>query len=209
MLRPLDRRAHATAALLSAGVAVAAIEVGCSGGGDASTTTFGAGGSLSVVASSSVAASSTFATTVGVGGAPPTFGCNPLTNQGCDEGETCDAEHGELAFVCYAGESTLAICASCGPDKGYCKAGATCFQGLCQKYCCTDSDCSSAARCDKGILSSFGMGEVGVCRIVHSTEAGGGGAGGAGGGAPPPPEPDCSAPAASPSQGDCVPSGPT
>lgn len=160
----------------------------------------GAGGALAVVASSTAAGSSTFASAVGSGGAPPTFGCNPLTSEGCDVGATCDADYGAFAFVCYEGEAVRAPCEACGPAKGYCAAGATCFLGQCHAFCCDDTDCSESARCDRDALTPFGSGEVGLCRVFPEQGAGGGG------GAPPEkPSPDCQPPSPAPSQGSCVP----
>jgi len=163
----------------------------------------GAGGSLAVVASSSASGSSTFASASSAGGAAPTFGCNPVSGEGCDQGETCDVDYGALAFFCYEGDATLGLCASCGPSKGYCAPGSTCYLGACHAFCCDDADCGTGARCDRDVLATFGSGQVGVCRLF---DEGAGGAGGSGG-APPakPPTPDCAASTPRPSQGSCVP----
>lgn len=170
----------------------------------------GAGGALAVVASSSIMGSSTFASAGSTGGAPPSFGCNPVTNEGCDVGEVCDTQYADHAFVCYPIDGALDRCAPCGPSKGYCRQGLTCFEGLCQKFCCADVDCSLDARCDKELLLEFGMGQVGLCRVDSGRSSGVGGAGGAGGAAQPAsPEPDCAAPEPSESEGDCVPPAPT
>ncbi len=181
---------------------------GCSTDETGAKTTLGGSGGATTVVSTNAAASSTFATSVGAGGAPATFSCNPVTNEGCSATEACDTDYEHLAFVCYSGDASLALCTPCGPAKAYCKSGSSCVGGLCLKYCCTDADCGTGATCDTKMLPKFGSGQVGLCRVFPEPGAGGGGgggAGGAGGATAKDPEPDCNAPMEAPSLGSCVP----
>ncbi len=199
---------------LAFGIALgAAALVGASASCEKSETAASTSAAVSTPAAassgSSTGASSSFATGTGAGGAPATFTCNPVTNQGCQAGETCDVDYQHLAFVCYGGQSTLDLCASCGPAKLYCHAGATCVGGTCLKFCCENVDCAAGATCDKTVLPKFGMGQVGLCKVypgAGSGGSGGGGGSGGSGGSPTAPEPDCKAALDSPSKGSCVPS---
>ena len=181
-------------------VAFVAVWSGCRSAETALVASAASSSSALASSGSSAVASSTFATSVGAGGAPATFSCNPVTNDGCLEGETCDTDYEHLAFICYGGSNTLEPCASCGPQKAYCKSGTTCVGAKCLTYCCDDGDCAEGATCDTKMLPKFGTGQVGLCRVFADA-----GSGGAGGAAPKDPEPDCKAPLTAPSQGSCVP----
>ena len=160
--------------------------------------------------SNAASSSSKAAATVGSGGAPATFSCNPVSGEGCAKNEACDTDYADFAFVCYGGASTNALCADCGQEHGYCKPGSSCVAGKCVKFCCSDADCSKKAFCDKTGLAKFGKGVVGLCMLGDAGTGAGGaggatGSGGAGGSSPPPVGPDCAAPVASASKGMCVP----
>ncbi len=69
------------------------------------------------------------------------FGCNPITNEGCNAGagEACDlTANGN--FECVNGAHNLGACAPC--STGQCQAGMTCeITPSCTKFCCDDTDC--------------------------------------------------------------------
>jgi hypothetical protein len=92
---------------------------------------------------------------------PPDPTCNPITNQGCDEGSSCDFafdNFGQPFFKCWALPApTVAQCAVCDDKNTACLPGFTCF-GTCAKFCCSDDECGSTA-CDF-TQGAFG---VGVC----------------------------------------------
>ncbi|HHH29620.1 MAG TPA: hypothetical protein ENK57_14915 [Polyangiaceae bacterium] len=155
------------------------------------------------------------------------YGCNPITNDGCDEaaGQACDVNYGTYRFQCFDGPNEVALCESCGQADGFCAPGSTCFGGDCARFCCDDDDCSPDSACDHAPLEDFGMGEVGLCLRKPAMGTGGagggnGGAGGAGGaalggaggtsaggagGTDPHPTIDCQPPSPPPSGGACVP----
>jgi hypothetical protein len=109
---------------------------------------------------------------------PPTYGCNPVTNEGCDTAgnEACDVNFTAKVFQCYGPPNQGEPCAPCGEDEGWCQPSFGCLDGRCAKLCCEDADCGPEAACDHTIYSQIGNGEVGAC-------VGGAGGGGAGGGA--------------------------
>lgn len=104
--------------------------------------------------------------------------CNPVTNAPCDTaaGQACDV--GQGGFQCYDPPNNNDLCAACGDQAGYCKAGMTCAGTganndvpKCVRFCCSNEDCGAMGSCN--FESSYKP--VGVC------VEGGGGAGGAGG----------------------------
>jgi len=85
--------------------------------------------------------------------------CNPITNEGCAAGESCDISPN--GFVCYDSGNTHAICEDCGAagDNVFCVEGLTCI-GKCAKFCCDDGDCGDGT-CQKGAFMANP--EVGYC----------------------------------------------
>ena len=70
---------------------------------------------------------------------PGAYPCNPVTNDGCDEGSACDAVAG--SFACVVGSHGFELCEECTPTS--CRPGSTCNPFLgCMKYCCDDADCA-------------------------------------------------------------------
>jgi len=82
--------------------------------------------------------------------------CNPVTNEPCDPGYTCDTD--DDGFRCWPGPSDdHALCETCGVQDS-CAAGLRCF-GVCGKFCCGDAECAPGT-CQK----DFGFpSNVGVC----------------------------------------------
>ncbi len=171
--------------VLFAPVAVTTAWVGCTANDsriDPPTTA-----SSSSSSSSSTSASSSSSS--GAGGATPIYGCNPLTNDGCGEGQACDANYGTFRFQCFDGPNEVDLCDACGQADGFCAPGSTCLAGDCARFCCDDGDCGPDGVCDHDPLVDFGAGEVGLCLRAPAMGTGGGGGGG---GAP------CAMPAAAP-----------
>jgi hypothetical protein len=77
---------------------------------------------------------------------PPDPTCNPITNQGCADGEACDFvfdQNGQGSFKCYGAPApTEKQCAMCDDQNTACLPGFTCL-GTCAKFCCSDSECGS------------------------------------------------------------------
>jgi hypothetical protein len=82
--------------------------------------------------------------------------CNPVTNEPCAAGQTCDTTSnacGEVnGLACYGGNNSAELCALCSATEGpFCAAGLACTSvsgdvTACARYCCTDADCGSG-RC--------------------------------------------------------------
>ncbi len=72
--------------------------------------------------------------------------CDPVSNDGCNtaSGETCawTESFRVKAFTCEQG-GTKEVGDPCStlPGSTLCTGGATCFQGECVSYCCSDTDC--------------------------------------------------------------------
>jgi len=87
--------------------------------------------------------------------------CNPVTNDGCMPGETCDLG---TNFQCSPLTGTeTSVCGQCdNANDEYCGLGLTCDsyadKGKCFRYCCTDEDCGAGNTC----VAYYGFG-VGVC----------------------------------------------
>ncbi|HTJ81170.1 MAG TPA: hypothetical protein VL400_05580 [Polyangiaceae bacterium] len=87
--------------------------------------------------------------------------CNPVTNEGCMAGETCDLSGN---FKCLPLTGTeAAVCGACDNfNDQFCGVGLTCDSysdtGKCFRYCCTDADCGSGNTC----VAYYALG-VGVC----------------------------------------------
>jgi hypothetical protein len=96
------------------------------------------------------------------------YGCNPVTNEGCDgaKGEACDLgadANGNSAYQCFPDGNTEAICKTCDNQGGpFCAAGLHCDTSACARYCCDDSDCGAGNTCVKEFPQ--GVEAVGVCR---------------------------------------------
>ncbi|MCS6902194.1 MAG: hypothetical protein RMJ98_05305 [Myxococcales bacterium] len=122
--------------------------------------------------------------------APPPKRCNPITNEGCDNGEACDL--GPSGHQCYPPPNDRKICETCDPSKGlFCAAGGGCVDGRCFRYCCNKDDCGSGF-CDKKVTGSKFYGvcvDKPVLVFEETTLI----------------EPACDAPAVAPSQGLCFP----
>jgi hypothetical protein len=96
--------------------------------------------------------------------------CNPVTNEGCDEGEACDFD--AAGFRCFPGPNDVSGCEPCGPEVGFCRAGFSCLpsvtlgtagvevRGACARQCCDDGDCGAGV-C--GAYVEAGGAKVGVC----------------------------------------------
>jgi hypothetical protein len=87
--------------------------------------------------------------------------CNPVTNDGCMAGETCDL-NGNFKCAALAG-GEAALCGACdNANSQYCGLGMTCDSygdtGKCFRYCCTDADCGTGNTC-----IAYGALYVGVC----------------------------------------------
>jgi hypothetical protein len=93
---------------------------------------------------------------------PDTGTCNPVTNEGCKEGETCDG--GPKGFECYPPPNDSKICESCNNQGGpFCGAGLACVSGKCAKYCCDDTDCGGGS-CNKEEGAPLGVCGVKPCK---------------------------------------------
>lgn len=113
--------------------------------------------------------------------------CNPVTNEGCSGGESCDL--GPSGFECYPPPNDAGICQPCGPSVGaFCSGGLACIDGVCMKFCCTTADCGAGV-CDQKALAST---TLGVC-LLEPME-----------GEVAPLYPICEVPAVPPSLGACV-----
>jgi hypothetical protein len=171
----------------------AAIGAACGEGG--SETAAGSNGGSAQAGPAAGSAGEGAGAMGGYGGAcadccPPTgdeHRCNPFTNAGCDEHETCDLGDG-FAFECFPQPAAVEEHCACNPALGpWCALGTTCMtderfeSGTCQRYCCSEADCGGA-----GCTLFEGM-PIGFCdgesRCPGSGGAGGGagGSGGAGG----------------------------
>ncbi len=81
--------------------------------------------------------------------------CNPVTNDGCGEGEQCDIGNNPGEYECYT-QGPQMCGQECDDISLFCLAGATCtfyfpeaypeadFQ--CARFCCNDEDCNGG-RC--------------------------------------------------------------
>jgi hypothetical protein len=95
-------------------------------------------------------------TCVTVGG---TVQCNPLTNENCGPGTTCDALDG--GFACRAMASAPGdVCQPCVSSDA-CGAALTCF-GSCFRFCCSHDDCGGG-QCYKKPFPGSLLTAVGVC----------------------------------------------
>jgi hypothetical protein len=82
--------------------------------------------------------------------------CNPVTNEPCASGQTCDTtadSSGNInGLACYSGENTATLCSACSVTQGpLCAGGLACADvgsalTACARFCCTDADCGSG-RC--------------------------------------------------------------
>jgi hypothetical protein len=92
--------------------------------------------------------------------------CNPVTNEGCTGGETCDYDISSKRFICWGGSNVVAICGQCNGAVGpFCAPGETCGFGHCQRYCCDSGDCGSGF-CDKTLFAGLSNSPVGACVIT-------------------------------------------
>lgn len=87
--------------------------------------------------------------------------CNPVTNEGCDEGFQCDIAFSDTgtSFTCFEPEfaGTEGLCDFCNENDTFCAVGMSCtfyywfdspnIDQACAKYCCEDSDCGTG-RCE-------------------------------------------------------------
>jgi hypothetical protein len=79
--------------------------------------------------------------------------CNPITNEPCLAGQTCDttadASGHVTAFVCFPGPNEAQLCAQCDTQNGpFCAGGLSCASvtgslAACIRFCCTDADCGA------------------------------------------------------------------
>jgi len=96
------------------------------------------------------------------------FLCNPITNEGCEPGETCDYGLSEY-FECTLIETTAGEGEPCDMHAGpFCHAGWTCdtpgpedTAGVCHKHCCSSDDCVAPQTCET-FDPEFGT--LGICR---------------------------------------------
>lgn len=92
------------------------------------------------------------------GGACVTIGgdvaCNPVTNEGCEDGSACDAA--EEGFTCYPPPNEVALCEPCGEAEGWCAPGHVCIGGGCARWCCDDADCGPQGTCDTSVGDGVG-----------------------------------------------------
>jgi hypothetical protein len=120
------------------------------------------------------------------------YGCNPITNAGCDSGNdfVCDVDLVNGAFICTGPPHGQALCDACGPQDGFCNAGHSCVGSQCARFCCDDNDCGAGGvYCDKSYFAGVAMGEAGVCMDTQSVQ-----------------QPACSGlPSMPPSGGSCIP----
>ena len=76
------------------------------------------------------------------------WSCDPVTNNGCSgANEACDwgTSSDVLGFYCF-GDSTEPLGAACNQSGGpWCAPGMTCYEDVCEKYCCSTADCAGAA----------------------------------------------------------------
>jgi len=79
--------------------------------------------------------------------------CNPM-QPSCASGEACDfSQAGQ--FVCYPPPNDASPGGYCNASTGpFCKNGATCVDGICKTYCCTDADCT-AGTCQGGLVNAY------------------------------------------------------
>lgn len=106
------------------------------------------------------------------------FLCNPVTNDGCGDSESCDVS-GFTDFICYS-DNTAPLCGACDQSNEngpFCQKGGTCYapdpnepQGAgtltqCARYCCNDADCGGA-NCTKTFMGQPWFQQapsIGVC----------------------------------------------
>ena len=96
------------------------------------------------------------------------WSCDPLTGDGCPESEyACDffGQYGGVGeFVCFS-DCTEPVGAPCDRTEGpWCAAGAACVDGVCAKYCCSDSDCGSD-KCEPLTWENVTGGRFGLCPV--------------------------------------------
>jgi hypothetical protein len=90
------------------------------------------------------------------------FNCNPITNQGCSDSQACRfSNQNGGTFFCSSLGNAQATCEGCN-QANPCEAGNICSNGVCQAYCCDDSDCNGGV-CNKQTFAG-GKGVVGICK---------------------------------------------
>lgn len=93
--------------------------------------------------------------------------CNPVTGEGCREGDNCVAT--AAGFVCAPADARRGTCAACGHSAvDACASGHHCV-GQCARYCCDSEDCGSEGFCDPTFVAHLYDGDapapVGVCVV--------------------------------------------
>jgi hypothetical protein len=96
------------------------------------------------------------------------FTCNPVTNQGCSTGYSCDFVSNENVFDCLP-SGVVPVCGNCNNNTGtYCKGGLACnVGGKCVKVCCDSNDCGGSI-CDKSVIPGSASGLLGLCILSGS-----------------------------------------
>lgn len=101
------------------------------------------------------------------------WSCNPITNEGCDDGLACDFSYTDETFetigtACFPPPLTQGLCEECDAEANFCEAGMTCslywfppeVATGCGKFCCDDADCGDGVCVAIGITDAE---QVGVC----------------------------------------------
>lgn len=86
--------------------------------------------------------------------------CDPMTNDGCTEGTTCDMAKNDqgYGFVCFP-TGTVEEGGACNGVSGpWCKPTLHCGTDKCVKFCCTAAECpgSSCGMYDPAKVGTFG-----------------------------------------------------
>lgn len=152
---------------------------GTGGAGDGGSGTGGDPGAGGAGGGTSIALACEGATPLVADGtcAPPIdaeqWMCNPITNEGCEDGGACDFAYVDEAFetigtFCFPPPLTQEVCEECNGNALFCQAGMTCTQYWfppeveigCAEFCCSDDDCETGVCAAIGILDAE---QVGVC----------------------------------------------
>ncbi len=92
--------------------------------------------------------------------------CHPVTNEGCDTsaGEACRFDPMAGTVACFPGPNEAKPGKLCDQSSRFCQPGYFCGASiLCEKLCCSDSDCPAGIPCAP-IVSL--LGDIGTCGPV-------------------------------------------
>lgn len=95
---------------------------------------------------------------------PPDSECNPVTNEGCGQGEVCQLDWAESRVSCMKTASPAKPGGTCDETSLFCMPGFLCGKSIkCEKACCSDADCPDGISCKHlGTL----LGDIGTCGVI-------------------------------------------